>query len=100
MQIMYKVVHGGLVPPTSPTWPPQIVSLIVDCTEYEPSDRPTFKQIIDRMKEWADDIMLNKPLVIPTVSTSSSTAASPAARGGGYARAARASPGDMGGSPM
>jgi hypothetical protein len=94
MQIMYKVVHGGLIPPVSPTWPVQLVQLINDCTEFEPSDRPTFKAVIDRMKDWDESIMLVRPIAIPAVPSAASSPASPGAR------PPRRSPGDMGGSPM
>lgn len=49
-QIMFLVVNDGLRPHIPPSVPPALARLIEECMEEEPSLRPTFREIIVRLK--------------------------------------------------
>eukprot|EP01089_Gocevia_fonbrunei_P017174 TRINITY_DN5492_c0_g1_i1.p1 TRINITY_DN5492_c0_g1~~TRINITY_DN5492_c0_g1_i1.p1 ORF type:complete len:403 (+),score=62.26 TRINITY_DN5492_c0_g1_i1:86-1294(+) len=50
MQIAYTVIHQQNRPPIAPHWPRELVAIMTDCWAPEPSARPTFSVILDRLR--------------------------------------------------
>eukprot|EP00808_Paulinella_micropora_P011250 g56651.t1 len=45
-----EVVKKNTRPPIDPTWPPEVTKLCTDCWAKSPEDRPTFREIIQRLE--------------------------------------------------
>jgi hypothetical protein len=48
-QLMFKILHDGLRPPTDDL-PPALVQLVRDCWNGQPSLRPSFSEIVIRLQ--------------------------------------------------
>jgi serine/threonine protein kinase len=44
-----RVVHGGERPPLNRKWPQELATLMSDCWDADPRNRPSFAQAIDRI---------------------------------------------------
>jgi serine/threonine protein kinase len=54
-QFYERVVHGGERPIPHRKWPPELSTLMTECWDADPQNRPSFSQVVERI-----DGMLNK----------------------------------------